>query len=100
MITYYFFKTINLYTIKTNIIIGDNMYLLNSLLLTSDKETIKKVYLKVYNFLCNDSIKDVETFETINGKILINNTFIQKLINTIIDADSETLYNQVISIYQ
>lgn len=76
------------------------MYLLNSLLLTSDKETIKKVYLKVYNFLCHDNIEDIETFESINGKIPSDEKFIQKLINTIINEDSETLYNQVISIYQ
>ena len=76
------------------------MYLLNSLLLTSDKETIKKVYLNVYNFLCYDSIEDIETFELMNGKIPTDKVFIQKLINTIINEDSETLYNQVISIYQ
>lgn len=76
------------------------MYLLNSLLLTSDKETIKKVYLNVYNFLCYDDIEDVETLELINGEIPTNKKFIQKLFNTIINEDSETLYNQVISIYQ
>ena len=76
------------------------MYLLNSLLLTSNKETIKKIYLKVYNFLCHDNIEDIETFELINGEIPTDKVFIQKLFNTIIDEDSETLYNQVISIYQ
>ena len=76
------------------------MYLLNSLLLTSDKETIKKIYLKVYNFLCHDNIEDIETFELINGEITTDEAFIQKLLNTIINEDSETLYNQIISIYQ
>lgn len=76
------------------------MYLLYTLLLTSNKEKIKKSYLKVYNFLCNDSIEDVETFETINGEIEINNTFIERLINTIIDQNNNELYEQVISIYQ
>lgn len=76
------------------------MYLLNSLLLTSDKETIKKIYLKVYNFLCHDNIEDIETFELINGEISTDEVFIQKLFNTIINEDSETLYNQIISIYQ
>lgn len=76
------------------------MYILNSLLLTSDKETIKKVYLNVYNFLCQDNIEDIETLELINGEIPTNKEFIQKLINTIINEDSETLYNQIISIYQ
>ena len=47
------------------ILYGDKMYLLNNLLLTSDKETIKKIYLKVYNFLCHDNIEDIETFELI-----------------------------------
>ena len=74
------------------------MYLLNSLLLTSDKETIKKVYLNVYNFLCQDDVGDIETLELINGEIPTNKEFIQKLLNTIIDEDSETLYNQIISI--
>ena len=74
------------------------MYLLNSLLLTSDKETIKKVYLNVYNFLCQDDVEDIETLELINGEIPTNKEFIQKLLNTIIDEDSETLYNQIISI--
>ena len=82
------------------ILYGDNMYLLNSLLLTSDKETIKKIYLKVYNFLCHDNIEDIETFELINGEITTDEAFIQKLLNTIINEDSETLYNQIISIYQ
>ena len=76
------------------------MYILNSLLLTSDKETIKKVYLNVYNFLCHDDIEDIETFELINGEIPTNKEFIQKLLYTIINEDSETLYNQIISIYQ
>ena len=84
---------------KYILLYGDNMYLLNSLL-TSDKETIKKIYLKVYNFLCNDNIEDIETFELINGEIPTDKAFIQKLFNTIINEDSETLYNQVISIYQ
>ena len=79
---------------------GDIMYLLNSLLLTSNKETIKKVYLNVYNFLCHDNIEDIETFELINGEIPTDKAFIQKLLNTIIDEDSETLYNEIISIYQ
>ena len=74
------------------------MHLLNSLLLTSDKETIKKVYLNVYNFLCQDDVEDIETLELINGEIPTNKEFIQKLLNTIIDEDSETLYNQIISI--
>ena len=74
------------------------MYLLNSLLLTSDKETIKKVYLNVYNFLCQDDVGDIETLELINGEIPTNKEFIQKLLNTIIDEDSETLYNQIVSI--
>lgn len=74
------------------------MYLLNSLLLTSDKETIKKVYLNVYNFLCQDNIEDIETLELINGEIPTNKEFIQKLLNTIIEEDSETLYNQIIAI--
>ena len=82
------------------ILYGDNMYLLNSLLLTSDKETIKKIYLKVYNFLCHDNIEDIETFELINGEISTDEVFIQKLFHTIINEDSETLYNQIISIYQ
>ena len=82
------------------ILYGDNMYLLNNLLLTSNKETIKKIYLKVYNFLCHDNIEDIETFELMNGEIPTDETFIQKLFYTIIDEDSETLYNQVISIYQ
>lgn len=76
------------------------MYLLNNLLLTSNEETIKKIYLKVYNFLCHDNIEDVETFELINGEISTDKAFIQRLFNTIINEDSETLYNQVISIYQ
>ena len=76
------------------------MYLLNSLLLTSNEETIKKVYLNVYNFLCNDSIEDIETFKLINGEIPTDKAFIQKLLNTIIEEDNETLYNQIISIYQ
>ena len=76
------------------------MYLLSSLLQTSNKERIKKVYLNVYNFLCNDNIEDIETFELINGEIPTDAVFIQKLINTIINEDSETLYNQIISIYQ
>ena len=74
------------------------MYLLNSLLLTSDKETIKKVYLNVYNFLCQDNIEDIETLELINGEIPTNKEFIQKLLNTIIEEDCETLYNQIIAI--
>ena len=74
------------------------MYLLNSLLLTSDKETIKKVYLNVYNFLCQDNIENIETLELINGEIPTNKEFIQKLLNTIIEEDSETLYNQIIAI--
>ena len=85
---------------KYILLYGDNMYLLNSLLLTSDKETIKKIYLKVYNFLCHDNIEDIETFELINGEITTDEAFIQKLLNTIINEDSETLYNQIISIYQ
>ena len=85
---------------KYIILYGDNMYLLNSLLLTSNKETIKKVYLNVYNFLCQDNIEDIETLELINGEIPTNKEFIQKLLNTIINEDSETLYNQIISIYQ
>ena len=85
---------------KYILLYGDNMYLLNSLLLTSDKETIKKIYLKVYNFLCHDHIEDIETFELINGEITTDEVFIQKLLNTIINEDSETLYNQIISIYQ
>ena len=76
------------------------MYLLNSLLLTSDKETIKKVYLKTYNFLCQDNIEDIETLELINGEIPTDKAFIQKLLNTIIDQDNNELYYQVISIYQ
>ena len=76
------------------------MYILNSLLLTSDKETIKKVYLKTYNFLCYDNIEDIETFELINGEIPTDKAFIQKLLNTIIDQDNNELYDQVISIYQ
>ena len=84
---------------KYILLYGDKMYLLNSLLL-SDKETIKKIYLKVYNFLCHDNIEDIETFELINGEISIDEVFIQKLFNTIINEDSETLYNQIISIYQ
>ena len=74
------------------------MYLLNSLLLTSDKETIKKVYLNVYNFLCQDNIENIETLELINGEIPTNKEFIQKLLNTIIEEDNETLYNQIIAI--
>ena len=76
------------------------MYLLNSLLLTSDKETIKKVYLKTYNFLCQDNIEDIETLELINGEIPTDKAFIQKLLNTISDQDNNELYDQVISIYQ
>ena len=83
---------------KYIILYGDNMYLLNSLLLTSNKETIKKVYLNVYNFLCQDNIEDIETLELINGEIPTNKEFIQKLLNTIIEEDSETLYNQIIAI--
>ena len=79
---------------------GDNMYLLSSLLLTSNKEKIKKTYLKVYNFICYDDIEDIETFELINGEIPTDEAFIQKLFYTIINEDSETLYNQIISIYQ
>lgn len=85
---------------KYILLYGDKMYLLNSLLLTSDKETIKTIYLKVYNFLCHDNIEDIETFELINGEISTDEVFIQKLFNTIINEDSETLYNQIISIYQ
>ena len=85
---------------KYILLYGDNMYLLNSLLLTSDKETIKKIYLKVYNFLCHDNIEDIETFELINGEISTDEAFIQKLLNTIITEDSEILYHQIISIYQ
>ena len=69
---------------KYILLYGDKMYLLNSLLLTSDKETIKKIYLKVYNFLCHDNIEDIETFELINGEISTDEVFIQKLFNTII----------------
>lgn len=76
------------------------MYLLSSLLLTGNKEKIKKVYLNVYNFLCQDNIEDIETFELINGEIPTDKAFIQKLINNIINENNETLYNQVISIYQ
>ena len=76
------------------------MYILNSLLATSDKETIKKVYLNVYNFICQDNIEDIETFELINGEIPTDKAFIQKLLNTIIDQDNNELYDQVISIYQ
>lgn len=76
------------------------MYLLNNLLLTSNKETIKKVYLNVYNFLCQDNIEDIETFELINGEIPTDKIFIEKLINTIINQDNNELYDQVISIYQ
>ena len=76
------------------------MYLLNSLLLTSDKETIKKVYLNVYNFLCYDDIEDVKSLELINGEIPTDKAFIQKLLNTIIDQENNELYDQVISIYQ
>ena len=83
---------------KYILLYGDNMYLLNSLLLTSNKETIKKVYLKVYNFLCHDNIEDIETFELINGEIPTNKAFIQRLSNVIIYEDRKTLYNQVISI--
>ena len=85
---------------KYILLYGDNVYLLNRLLLTSDKETIKKIYLKVYNFLCHDNIEDIETFELINGEISTDEVFIQKLFNTIINEDSKTLYNQIISIYQ
>ena len=85
---------------KYILLYGDNMYLLNSLLLTSNKETIKKVYLKTYNFLCHDNIEDIESFELMNGEITTDEAFIQKLLNTIINEDSETLYNQIISIYQ
>ena len=76
------------------------MYILNSLLATSDKETIKKVYLNVYNFLYQDNIEDIETLELINGEIPTDKAFIQKLLNTIIDQDNNELYDQVISIYQ
>ena len=76
------------------------MYILNSLLVTSDKETIKKVYLNVYNFLCQDNIEDIESFELINGEIPTDKAFIQKLLNTIIDQDNNELYDRVISIYQ
>lgn len=76
------------------------MYILNSLLLTSNKETIKKVYLNVYNFLCQDNIEDIETLELINGEIPTDKAFIQKLLYTIIDQDNNELYDQVISIYQ
>lgn len=76
------------------------MYLLSSLLLKSDDEKIKKAYIKTYNYLCYDDIEDIETFELINGEIPTDIVFIQKLINTIINEDSETLYNQIISIYQ
>lgn len=76
------------------------MYLLSSLLLKSDDEKIKKTYLKVYNFLCYEDIEDVETFELINGEIPTDEKFIQKLLYTIINEDSETLYNEIISIYQ
>ena len=85
---------------KYILLYGDKMYLLNNLLLTSDKETIKKIYLKTYNFLCHDNIEDIESFELINGEISTDEVFIQKLFNTIINEDSETLYNQIISIYQ
>ena len=83
---------------KYILLYGDKMYLLNSLLLTSDKETIKKVYLNVYNFLCQDNIENIETLELINGEIPTNKEFIQKLLNTIIEEDSEALYNQIIAI--
>lgn len=76
------------------------MYLLSNLLLTNNKEKIKKTYITVYNFLCNDNIEDIETFELINGEIPTDKLFIQKLINTIIDQDNNELYYQVISIYQ
>lgn len=76
------------------------MYLLSSLLVTGNKEKIKKTYLKVYNFLCYDDIEDIETFELINGEIPTDEKFIQKLLNTIIDQDNNELYDQVISIYQ
>lgn len=79
--------------------IGDNMYLLSNLLLKSDDEKIKKAYIKTYNYLCQDNIPDVESFELINGKIpTADIVFIEKLINTIIEDDE--LYDQVISIYQ
>lgn len=76
------------------------MYILNSLLLTNNKETIKKVYLNVYNFLCEDNIEDIETLELINGEIPTDKAFIQKLLYTIIDQENNELYDQVISIYQ
>lgn len=76
------------------------MYLLSSLLVTGNKEKIKKTYLKVYNFLCYDDIEDIETFELINGEIPTDEKFIQKLLNTIINQDNNELYDQVISIYQ
>lgn len=76
------------------------MYLLSSLLIKSDEKKIKKAYIKTYNYLCYDDIEDIETFELINGEIPTDKVFIQKLLNTIINEDSETLYNQIISIYQ
>lgn len=76
------------------------MYLLSSLLLKSDDEKIKKAYIKTYNYLCYDDIEDIETFELINGKIPTDERFVQKLLYTIINEDSETLYNKIISIYQ
>lgn len=76
------------------------MYLLSSLLLKSDDEKIKKAYIKTHNYLSYDDIEDIETFELMNGKIQIDEAFIQKLFYTIINEDSETLYNQIISIYQ
>ena len=76
------------------------MYSLSNLLLTSNKETIKKIYLTVYNFLTYDNIDNIETFELINGEVPTDEAFIKKLLNTIIDQDNNELYDQIISIYQ
>ena len=76
------------------------MYLLSNLLFTSNETTIKKVMIEVYNFICSDNIETIEELESNIGTIEVNNNFIERLLNTIIETDSETLYFNVISIYQ
>lgn len=73
------------------------MYLLNSLLLKSNKQTIEKVYSIVCKYLCQDDSEDIE----LNDKeIQTNKEFIERLSNTIIDQDDDELYYKVMSIYQ
>lgn len=86
---------------KYILLYGDKMYFLSNLLNTSNEITLKKVYLQVYNYLCYDNIESVEALEAEQGEIEVtSDNFIERLFNTIIEADSDILYSNVISIYK